>query len=114
MGSLVKSGRTEVTEKLRREVNKVVQGIRRAGCCRGGARSRVYRRGPHVGYRVLYLFQRVARVPNGADCDSGHQSWAVACTRNIGYCFSSRYTSGCSRSVCTYSINYIDTVFASS
>ncbi|PSS35538.1 hypothetical protein PHLCEN_2v1501 [Hermanssonia centrifuga] len=26
MGSLVKSGRTEVTEKLRREVNKVVQG----------------------------------------------------------------------------------------
>jgi RuvB-like protein 1 len=25
MGSLVKSGRTEVTEKLRREVNKVVQ-----------------------------------------------------------------------------------------
>ena len=26
MGSLVKSGRTEVTEKLRQEVNKVVQG----------------------------------------------------------------------------------------
>ena len=26
MGSLVKSGRTEITEKLRREVNKVVQG----------------------------------------------------------------------------------------
>lgn len=26
MGSLVKSGRTEVTEKLRREVNKVVKG----------------------------------------------------------------------------------------
>lgn len=26
MGSLVKSGRTEVTDKLRREVNKVVKG----------------------------------------------------------------------------------------
>ena len=26
MGSLVKSGRTEVTEKLRKEVNKVVKG----------------------------------------------------------------------------------------
>ncbi len=26
MGSLVKSGRTEITEKLRREVNKVVKG----------------------------------------------------------------------------------------
>ena len=26
MGTLVKSGRTEVTEKLRREVNKIVQG----------------------------------------------------------------------------------------
>lgn len=26
MGSLVKSGRTEVTEKLRREVNKIVKG----------------------------------------------------------------------------------------
>ena len=26
MGSLVKSGRTEITEKLRKEVNKVVKG----------------------------------------------------------------------------------------
>ena len=26
MGSLVKSGRTEITEKLRREVNRVVKG----------------------------------------------------------------------------------------
>ena len=41
----------------------------------GGTRRQVYQRGPHVGYRVFYLFEGVARVSNGANCDSSNESW---------------------------------------
>ena len=75
MGSLVKSGRTEVTEKLRREVNKVVQGYVDQGVAEvvpgvvfiDEVRSRLHILGfysselgigAHAGHRVLHVFER--------------------------------------------------------
>ncbi|EEB88468.1 hypothetical protein MPER_13685 [Moniliophthora perniciosa FA553] len=56
MGSLIKSGHTEVTEKLRRKVNRVVQGYVEQGVAEAPG-------GEHV-----------ARVFNGTDCDPCHDS----------------------------------------
>lgn len=83
MGSLVKSGRTEVTEKLRKEVNKVVKGYVDQGVAEVvpgvvfidevGIASIVvlalplipFYAGSHVGYRMFHIFKRSPRVANG-------------------------------------------------
>jgi RuvB-like protein 1 (pontin 52) len=77
MGSLVKSGRTEVTDKLRREVNKVVkgyvdQGVAEVvpgvvfidevyclhGICKDEANFPTSSLGAHARYRMLYVSKR--------------------------------------------------------
>lgn len=100
MGSLVKSGRTEVTEKLRREVNKVVQSYVDQGVAevvpgvvfidevrhpRSGAQY--YRHlfdllGSHAGYRMFHLPQCPPGVSDGPYCDSCHQSRPLTCGRD--------------------------------
>ena len=87
MGSLVKSGRTEVTDKLRREVNKVVKGYVDQGVAEVvpgvvfidevSAFTTFYLRsvctnhyehiGPHARYRVFHILECPARVPHGTD-----------------------------------------------
>ena len=99
MGSLVKSGRTEVTDKLRREVNKVVKGYVDQGvaevvpgvvfidevgyfifnqCVLRIKQVDLYirskKKGPHARYRMFHLSQRLTRISNGTNCDSCNQS----------------------------------------
>ena len=75
MGSLVKSGRTEVTDKLRREVNKVVKGYVDQGVAEVvpgvvfidevghflmslyGSSKLTIRQGSHARYRMLHVSQ---------------------------------------------------------
>lgn len=88
MGSLVKSGRTEVTEKLRREVNKVVKGYVDQGVAEvvpgvvfidevrvvlnaSNPRSHLCL-GTHARHRVFYLPERPPRVTYGSDCYHRH------------------------------------------
>lgn len=95
MGSLVKSGRTEVTEKLRREVNKVVKGYVDQGVaevvpgvvfidevssssiqCRTTARlisgPCLLMVGAHARYRMLHVFECTTRVPDGSNCHTSY------------------------------------------
>ena len=95
MGSLVKSGRTEVTEKLRREVNKVVQSYVDQGVAevvpgvvfidevrpipRKEAQCLFNPIGSHAGHRVFHVPQCAPGVPLGTHCDSCHQPRQHAC-----------------------------------
>jgi len=97
MGSLVKSGRTEVTEKLRREVNKVVQSYIDQGVAEvvpgvvfidevrptlGKGLSTQYSFNPlgsYAGHRMFHLPQCPPGVPNGPYCDSCHQQRQLTC-----------------------------------
>jgi hypothetical protein len=98
MGSLVKSGRTEVTEKLRREVNKVVQSYVDQGVAevvpgvvfidevRAISRKEAQHSrcsfnplGSHAGHRMFHVPQCPPGVPHGTYCDSCHQPRQHAC-----------------------------------
>ena len=99
MGSLVKSGRTEVTEKLRREVNKVVQSYVDQGVAevvpgvvfidevRPIPRKRLSQHsqysfnplGSHAGHRMFHVPQCPPGVSHGTYCDSCHQPRQLPC-----------------------------------
>ncbi len=101
MGSLVKSGRTEVTEKLRREVNKVVQSYVDQGVAevvpgvvfidevRSTPKNEAQLSqhlfnllGSHAGHRMFHVPQCPLRVPHGTHCNSCHQPGQHACARD--------------------------------
>lgn len=101
MGSLVKSGRTEVTEKLRREVNKVVQSYVDQGVAEvvpgvvfidevrpipaEKAQLSQYAFNPlgsHAGHRMFHVPQCPPGVPHGTHCDSCHQPRQHSCARD--------------------------------
>jgi RuvB-like protein 1 (pontin 52) len=105
MGSLVKSGRTEVTDKLRREVNKIVKGYVDQGVaevvpgvvfidevihhlprCTSYHDVLTIVPGPYARYRVLHLPQCASRIAYGADRYSRHQPRQLSGSRDDRYC----------------------------
>lgn len=106
MGSLVKSGRTEVTDKLRREVNKIVKGYVDQGVaevvpgvvfidevghdtCFEFNYFDLLRQlyslvdiGTYARYRMFHVPQRASGIPNGSNCYSCHQSRHVSGSRD--------------------------------
>ena len=98
MGSLVKSGRTEVTEKLRREVNKVVQSYVDQGVAEvvpgvvfidevrpiprieaQHSRCSFNPLGSHARHRMFHVPQCPPGVPHGTYCDSCYQPRQHTC-----------------------------------
>ena len=73
MGAMMKSKKTEITEKLRAEINKVVNRYIDTG--RRGTRPGrpVHRRGAHAGHRVLHVPQPRSRVQPCAHRHLRHQ-----------------------------------------
>jgi hypothetical protein len=83
MGSIAKNTRTEVTEKLRREVNRIVQGYVDQGVAEvvpgvvfidEVSAFRIFLfylfdtfflQGTYVGYRVFHILERVTRITYG-------------------------------------------------
>ena len=97
MGSLVKTGRTEVTEKLRREVERVVKGYVEQGVAEvvpgvvfidevgfkplniaSGANGNS---GSYARYRVLHISQCSFGISNGANSRICNESWQRASSR---------------------------------
>jgi DNA helicase TIP49 (TBP-interacting protein) len=90
MGSLVRSQRTEITDKLRREVNRVVKGYVDQGVAEVvpgvvfidevhlslktwlDILSSVLA-GAHARPGVLHVPQHAVRGPHGTDCGPGHE-----------------------------------------
>jgi len=87
LGQMMKPKKTEITEKLRQEINKVVnryidQGRTDRGLlvlslrvrgCRADPGSAVHRRGPHAGRRVLHLLEQSLGELPVADSHPGHE-----------------------------------------
>lgn len=99
MSQLVKSQRTEVTDKLRREVNKVVKGYVDQGVAEvvpgvvfidevsymlvdaDICTDRRYS-GPYAGYRMLYLSKSSAGITHGAHSRVRDEQGDLFSTRN--------------------------------
>lgn len=112
MGSLVKSGRTEITEKLRREVNRVVKGyvdqgvaevvpgvvfideVRNPDMISAIRVEPLSCSGPHAGYRVLHLPQRAPRISYGTDSSSRYKSRKRASPWHYGHLCPAWYPCG--------------------
>ena len=117
MGSLVKSGRTEITEKLRREVNRVVKGYVDQGVAevvpgvvfidevcqiclkRADSRAHTQAVGTYVGYRVLHIPQLATGVANGTDRHLCHQPGKSSSKGHNGHLLTARYSAGHARPV---------------
>ena len=100
MGSLVKSGRTEVTDKLRREVNKIVKGYVDQGVAevvpgvvfidevcflkkeKKKNKLMTTRKGSYVGYRVFHVPECAVGVCHGSDRHFGHEPGKLDCERD--------------------------------
>ena len=99
MNHLVRSQRTEITEKLRKEVEKVVKGYVDQGVAevvpgvvfidevflfRAPFFFCAYASllGSHVRYRVFYLPESSIGITNGADCDICYQQRHILGPRN--------------------------------
>lgn len=115
MGSLVRSGRTEITDKLRREVERVVKGYVEQGVAEvvpgvvfiDEVGSYIQERltsdphtvGAHARYRVFHFSQRAPGVTNGTHGDICDKSRSKYRAGYPGYPQRARYSRRLTRSV---------------
>ena len=116
MGSLVKSGRTEITEKLRREVNRVVKGYVDQGVAEVvpgvvfidevrpvlpfiPATRTISPPGAYAGYRMLHVPQRAPRITHGTNSRPRYESWEHPRSWYHRHLFPTRHTRGPARPV---------------